>query len=214
MTRRHGLYLTRYVVLSLMVAASLLAGGALADSGGLTLSVGTGYAQVGQAAEVPVSLAANGTQPASMVLSVAYDAAKLTFLSADAGDAATAAGKQVSPGTPANGKVKLVLMGLNENVMADGVVLKLHFTVAAGNTGDNITIGLESASASTPGPVPQGIPVAASNGAVIIGEKPAGCYGTAGPGAPASAGRLAGDGLLLGLVVLVLLAAGARRVRS
>ena len=98
-----------------------------------TLTLGTvSGAPQGKLTVVPVSLAnATGDEVSGIQVDVQFDATALTFQSAAAGDAATTAGKDVSADVLSAGTVRVIVEGLNQTAIGDGVVALLTFSVGA-----------------------------------------------------------------------------------
>jgi hypothetical protein len=65
---------------------------------------------------------------------VTFDPAKLQFVSAQAGNAAIAAGKDVASELPSSNVVSIVVFGLNNNVIPDGRLVNLNFIIKSSAT--------------------------------------------------------------------------------
>ena len=75
-----------------------------------------------------VDLVGDGSEN-SMNFDIAYDANKLEVVSVMVGAAAQNADKTLEYSEPASGVVRIILFGLNQNVIADGRVAELQFRI-------------------------------------------------------------------------------------
>jgi VWFA-related protein len=110
------------------IVTRIVAGCGAAATDGVLLTVESVSGAPGQAVDVPVSLQATGTRPASFQLDVSYDSQLVKFNSVRAGDQLTRTGKDVSS-TAGGNKVTLIGAGLNQNVIGDGTVALMNFSV-------------------------------------------------------------------------------------
>lgn len=103
----------------------------------VTLTVGSKSAQPGSAVSVPVQVASNGQQPATVVVEVQYDAQKLQFMQVQPGAATAAASKELQFNEPVAGRVRMAVSG-GLTGLANGVMANLAFQIkpnaVAGNT--------------------------------------------------------------------------------
>ena len=77
-----------------------------------------------------MQIASNGAStPAGFQADLNFDAAKLTFTSARAGAQTTSAGKSLSTNTLPNGDVRLLVTGVNQGTIGNGIVAYVKFTV-------------------------------------------------------------------------------------
>ncbi len=107
----------------------------LAPANLVTIAVGSGAGITGRTVELPVAIGATGTAaPAGFQLNLGFDASKLSFVSARAGEQSAAAGKGVVSSTPQNGQIRLVLAGVNQNAIAAGIGVYASFQLTAGFT--------------------------------------------------------------------------------
>ena len=93
---------------------------------------------------VPINLtSAPGEQVCGFNFDLNYDSAKLSFKEVKLGSVAEGAGKSLSFSKPSSNTVRVVVVGLNQNVIGDGTVLTFTFDVlrnaAAGKTELTIT---------------------------------------------------------------------------
>ncbi len=122
----------------------------------------------GATVQVPVHLYSfGGAQPAGLQLGLDFNPAVLTFRQASAGPVATAAGKSAQANSPSAGNLRLIVFGLNQNVMSDGIVAYLEFQIAAGAA--PVATPLTASSASAAGSQAQNIQAVGGSGAVIVG---------------------------------------------
>lgn len=89
---------------------------------------------------VPLTLNATGTQPAAFQIDVTFDRSLLTFVNVRNGDRIIAAGKDVASNVLANGNVRLVGAGLNQNPIANGSLATLNFTMSPAFPANGTTI--------------------------------------------------------------------------
>jgi uncharacterized repeat protein (TIGR01451 family) len=96
----------------------------------VTLGLGDGSGFAGDTVEIPIQLTSTGLPALSTFqLDLNFDTQKLTFKSARIGAPLTAAGKSLSTNTQPNGDVRLVALGFNQNVIANGVAAYATFTL-------------------------------------------------------------------------------------
>ena len=99
-------------------------------SGTVTLSLADGTGVPGQAVEIAIQIATSGVStPAGFQADLNFDSTKLAFASARAGAQTTNAGKSLTTNTLPNGDVRLLVTGLNQNSIANGIVAYAKFTV-------------------------------------------------------------------------------------
>lgn len=113
---------------------------ALAGSGAClaaTITMGTTTCKSGATGvEVPVALdSAHGEEVASLQLDIIFDGDALSVADVTVGPVAAAADKNISLNTLEPGKVRVLVLGLNGNVIEDGVIANLLLDVSAGAEG-------------------------------------------------------------------------------
>jgi hypothetical protein len=112
------------------------------------LSIGHGVVAAETPAAIGVSMAGGGATPTGVQFDLEYDAASLN-VTVEAGPAAAQAGKGVQSAALPSGKLRVLIVGINRNVMADGVVAILHVSLKApAAAGKTFPLGI-SASAAT-----------------------------------------------------------------
>ncbi len=99
---------------------------------GATLTVGSGGP--GAAADVAITLTLEGASVSGVSFDVDYDAAALSVRAA-AGAAAMAAGKTLDSYEPAPGKLRVIVVGVNRNRIAEGPVAALAVTARTSAAG-------------------------------------------------------------------------------
>ena len=98
----------------------------------VTLAAGTAAGTPGRTVEIPFSLASTGTAaPATFQIDVTFDPAQLTFVSARAGAALTAAGTGLSASVISSGDVRPATTGASQKAIAGGPVAYAAFTVTS-----------------------------------------------------------------------------------
>ena len=101
----------------------------------MTLTVGNGSGTTGGTVELPVTLATAGTAAASgFQTDLGFDAAKLSYVSARVGEKSVAAAKGLSSSVLANGQIRLLVSGVNQNAIATGTVAYVSFKLTSGFT--------------------------------------------------------------------------------
>ncbi len=97
-----------------------------------TLTVASGGP--GSAADLAITLALEGAAVSGVSFDVEYDAAALSVRAA-AGAAATAAAKTLDANEPSPGRLRVIVIGVNRNRIADGVVAALTVTAKTSAAG-------------------------------------------------------------------------------
>jgi len=102
-----------------------------------TVTVATGTYIPGQTeVALPVSLdSAAGEEVCAAQFDLLFNSSVLTMQGVTAGSAATAAGKQLSSSTISPGRIRVIVAGLNQNVIGDGVIATVRFAVVSGTPG-------------------------------------------------------------------------------
>jgi Glucodextranase, domain B/Bacterial Ig domain len=142
---------------------------------GATLDLGTIGGSKGNTVTVPVTLTNTAaTSLSGMSMDIGYDATQLDNPTTTIGPAANVAGKTINFSYPAAGIFRIGVVGNNTNVIGNGVVANIVFTVKA--TASSGRIALTNIPTATD---PNGTPVivTGSNGAVILGTKAGDCDG-------------------------------------
>ncbi len=133
----------------------------------IQVDLGSASASAGAVVQVPVFLiSSGGAQPAGIQLDLSFNASILTFNSASAGPAASAAGKSAVSHSSTPGALRVIVFGMNQNVMADGTIAWIEFKIAAAAVASIQPVSVTAASASTP--LGQNIPVSFSGGNLIV----------------------------------------------
>jgi len=97
----------------------------------VTLAVDDGIGVAGDTVEIPIRLTYAGTPAvAAFQLDLNFDPQQLTFRSARSGAQLTVAGKNLSTNPLPNGDIRLVATGLNQNIIANGIVAYGSFTLS------------------------------------------------------------------------------------
>jgi hypothetical protein len=115
------------------------------------------------AAQVEIRLAAAGAQITGLVMDITADAG-LTVVP-QIGSAASAAGKQLSSSDIAGGK-RVVIIGLNQNPIPDGVVYTLTVALPAGAQGSYALHITNASGTDASGNI---LPLGTADGAVVVG---------------------------------------------
>jgi glucose/arabinose dehydrogenase len=116
----------------------------------VTLSPSDSSGTPGQTLDVPVNLIAQGTAaPATLQTDLAFDQQKLSFTSARAGQQLITANKNLSATVLSNGDIRLVATGLNQSVIANGLVAYATFTLSPQFLSGNTALTLKNCATST-----------------------------------------------------------------
>lgn len=89
---------------------------------------------------VPIKLT-SGDSPVGVQFDLRFDSSKLTFDRIVTGPAATAAAKTAQPRVQPNGDIRVLIIGVNPNTIADGTVAQAIFTTT-GNSGETAAVEL------------------------------------------------------------------------
>lgn len=135
---------------------------------GSTLAVGQSKARPGETAvSVPLTLTVSpGDTIAALQADVGFDPDTLSLSSVSAGPSAIAANKNVSFSVQAPGLIRLIIAGLNQNALTDGVVADMVFDVKQNTIAGSQAILLDKVLAADPTGV--SVPVNAVSGGITI----------------------------------------------
>lgn len=154
----------RLVVVEFLVMVLLSAGWVYADAPGFesysslpaaksgsiaTLSVGSGSGANEETVEISVHLDTNSSQVSGVQFWLEYDPESVSFVEAVEGPVALAAEKQVEANVPVPGEVRVIVYGLNDNIMADGLLATISFAVL-NPAGAEVVLTGTNVAASTP----------------------------------------------------------------
>jgi len=116
------------------------------------VTVGTATASPGDTnISVPVTLAnAGGDQVSALNFDINYDQNALTPKNVTIGAAAQNASKSLSYNTPSAGRVRIIIYGINQTTIADGVLANLIFDVSSSATLGDKTLTFSSTVISSP----------------------------------------------------------------
>jgi len=133
-----------------------------------TLTVGQGSVQPGETAvTVPLTLTvSSGDIVAALQTDVGFNSDALNLSSISAGPSATAANKNVSFSVQAPGSVKVIIAGLNQTAIPDGVVANMVFEVKQSAIAGVQAILLDEVLAADPTGV--SVPVNAISGGITV----------------------------------------------
>ncbi len=133
-----------------------------------TMTVGQSDGHPGETAvSVPLTLNSSpGDIVAALQTDAKYDPNALTVTSISSGPSATAANKTVSFSTQTPGIVRLIVAGLNQNAISDGVVAIMVFDIAQGASTGVQTIQLAGALAADP--TGSAVPIETTPGSITI----------------------------------------------
>jgi hypothetical protein len=142
--------------------------GTEAQSPSATLSSGSGSGMAGDTGiSIPVSLNSNfGAQVSGLNFDLTYDNNRLDVISVTTGPAAAAANKGVSTGSIDNMPIKVIIAGLNQDVIPDGIVAYVNINVLPSANPGASSLALSNAAASDPGGA--GVALSLSNGSFTV----------------------------------------------
>ncbi|OGO15221.1 MAG: hypothetical protein A2Z14_08350 [Chloroflexi bacterium RBG_16_48_8] len=140
------------ILILLAVCITPLSAFAAPPASGALLSAGQGSGNPGSmGVAVPITLeSAAGVSIAALNFDLQYDESKLNLADVTLGVAAQAAEKVVASSLPANGTIRVVVYGLNQNAIGDGVVANIVFDVKADATVGSIPLNFTDAIAASP----------------------------------------------------------------
>jgi len=117
--------------------------------------------------KVPVELeSVGGAQVSGLSLDVGYDLTRLTVADITIGTAAAGADKAISWSLPGGGIVRVLVIGLNQNVIGDGDVANVIFDVLPGAAEGTSSLTLTNA--DTVGPDGGGVAVNSEDGLFVV----------------------------------------------
>jgi len=153
------------------------------QSSAATLSVGQVDATPGETTvAVPLSLVLSpGNVIAALQGDIAFDSQMLSLSDVSIGPAAAIANKSVSFSIQAPGLVRLIIAGLNQTAIADGVVANMIFSVANSTPSGMQAITLSNALAADPTGAP--VPISPVSGGIAVynedgeGDSTMSCFG-------------------------------------
>jgi len=165
----------------------------------LTLAVGSSTVRERATGAIPIELVRGTSTPASIFLDILYDPAELSPVGVEQGAAAIAASKDVSYDIPSSGRLKVIVGGINENVIDDGTLMEVTFRLSgAADEGDIIELrGAEGSAADLDA---QRIDVNFTDGAITVE-----------PGEPIEGAPVDGTVTLLALASTIIAVAGLSR---
>jgi len=129
------------------------------------LSIPTVGASVGGSVNLSVEYGGQGTAVAALQFDLNYNRSVLTITAA-AGAAATSAGKSLTTHRLPNGMTRFLIVGLNQNVVADGSAVDLMIHVSTRASPGKYTLGIFNPAGA--GPSSQAVSVKHISGAVVV----------------------------------------------
>ena len=131
-----------------------------------SITLGNASGAPGSTVTVPVTLSSNGAGVCAASFKVPFDSSRLSLSGVTNGPAATAGGKSVSYNLDATtSTVTLGVIGNNQNMMNDGIIAYLNFTVLP-NAGGEVALGGYCGAADADG---NDLPSMCSGGTVLTG---------------------------------------------
>lgn len=145
--------------------------GGTSVSFGATLSIATTESRPGKTGfDVPVTMTGLAShQVAAIQFDLSYDPRVLSVEKVSPGAAAAEAAKSVSSYGLASGKERIMLIGMNQNILSEGTVAVLHVRVADGAVSG--VYPLEISNQVFADPVGREAEVRVAPGAVLVGVK-------------------------------------------
>jgi hypothetical protein len=133
-----------------------------------TVAAGNKSALPGQrGVSVPVSLSSGVAEEVSAgQFDISFSSAVVSVWDVTAGAAATSASKDVNFSTIEPGRIRVIFAGLNQNVIADGVIANVLFDIASGASGGEQPLTLSGVLLSDPNGI--AVPSAAVSGSIDI----------------------------------------------
>lgn len=117
-----------------------------------TLSIGSGSGSSGDKnISIPINLNSSpGEKVCSLNFDLNFDTSKLSFKEVTLGSVVTEAGKSLSYSQPNPGTVRVVVVGLNQNVIEDGKVLTFTFDILSDAPSGKAGLNISNLSISNP----------------------------------------------------------------
>ncbi len=135
-----------------------------------SLSLGSGQAAAGKLVELPIQLTAVSATATSFQSELNFDQQKLSFVSAHKGEALTAAGKDVSIETEANGDVRVASTGSPQTTIGNGNLAFVTFQLNSQFTSGSTPVNMKNCLVSAGGVL---LTAACTGGAVTVQMVPA-----------------------------------------
>lgn len=159
----------------------------------ITIEIGAGAGNPGNAVELLIELTTGTTAPSAIVLFLEYDPEKLApnetyyeFIQTDLEgnpvsvsaparpeSAAINAGKQVTHANPVPGRLILFILGLNANTIQSGPLATVALDVVSGGAGETLDVTGGAASSATAPDGTTRIPINFVDGSILVGCEPA-----------------------------------------
>jgi len=124
---------------------------ASAAPGTAIFAVGQGSGYPGSTGiNIPISIDTGGLDVAAVNFNLTYDASKLVFQSISAGSSATQAGKSLESNAETAGVVKVVIYGLNQTAVGNGVLANAVFAIKGDAAAGTTSLDLVELTAAAP----------------------------------------------------------------
>ena len=135
-----------------------------------TLSAGSASGMPGDTnILIPITLSSSGGEEVSgFGFDLTFDISRLSFKGVSLGPKATEAGKSLSKSQPGPDSVRVMVIGFNQTVIGNGVVLNFTFDILSSATSG--TAALTISSPSITDPQGQLLPASTANGGIIISK--------------------------------------------
>ncbi len=179
--RRRPAVIRRAAIGLLLVGMiSWIPGMSFAD-GSATLAAGSGSGEPGDTAiSIPVSLdSSQGTDVSGLNFDMAFDTSRLVLREVRDGPEAIDADKDVSSSTPSSGTVRVIVFGVNQNSIGDGVVAFIVFDIKTTASPGTVSLPLSNASATSPDG--SNVSLSTNSGSLTVESPPATSTSTATP---------------------------------
>ena len=108
-----------------------------------TISLGETLENPGETANLSIQFNPGSAAVAGVQFDILYDPAQFT-ITPSVGSVATAEGKSVSMAPPVPGDLRVIIVGLNKNAIASGVIAELAVQVAANGKPNAETIAVSA----------------------------------------------------------------------
>jgi len=117
-----------------------------------TLTIGSSSGSPGEkSVSIPINLtSAPGEKVCGFNFDLNLDATKLSFKEVTLGSVAADAGKSLSFSQPSSNTVRVIVVGLNQNVISDGIVLTFSFDILSSAPKGETELAISKASISDP----------------------------------------------------------------
>ena len=114
-----------------------------------TISLGNVSGDAGTNVVVPITLTSNPQNIVAINFTINFDSDKLEYISTARTDILTTAGKELEAHSPQSGQLRVVIYGINQNMISDGVIGNITFSIKSDASVGDITLDLDNLASCT-----------------------------------------------------------------